>query len=492
MGRAMMEADRSILRGRGEREERRGPGPRLSPEDMRYTEELKRRHQEMEVRVGREEGRRGRLAMDCEDRGRAPRVLPREGPPREEMAPQPEEMRIIVRRELTPETPPKKIRLEDEDAELLEMRRKALESLMKRTDKELELEKSPSPSLERRRRLGRLQEESSESSDTSDSEDSTDESELSEVEEEGKAEPTFVVTLDGLDNKYFQSNQKGVLERAREKVVDKHPAAAVKKTGKRSDKKLERVKREVPGSKVSSDGELELHPSEDFEDQPKKVVHKVSGGQEVSDRPTMAVAARKRSPILGSVTAVTKKVAEVKPVVSTAAVIQPTAAKLSKPTAAKLAGSYAEKLAAIRAAKAAKASQPEVTAPKTTDTLAEKAPKVPTTKDAPKVAPKAVAKPVSAPAKPVSSTDSPAKTRVKRTPITAPSPETAPAPAARFLSAPAALAFTPKVTDTVCRFWPNCKRGDACAFYHPAAPVAKAEAVLSIPANANKFKWSAK
>ena len=54
-------------------------------------------------------------------------------------------------------------------------------------DKELELEASPSPSLERRRRLGRLQEESSESSDTSDSEDSTDESELSEVEEEHRS-----------------------------------------------------------------------------------------------------------------------------------------------------------------------------------------------------------------------------------------------------------------------------------------------------------------
>ena len=55
-----------------------------------------------------------------------------------------EELRVIVRREeeemedVTPEPSlPKKRRLEDDDAELLEIRRKALESLMKRTDKEL-------------------------------------------------------------------------------------------------------------------------------------------------------------------------------------------------------------------------------------------------------------------------------------------------------------------------------------------------------------------
>merc|ERR1711936_713291 len=71
----------------------------------------------------------------------------------------------------------------------------------------------------------------------------------------------------------------------------------------------------------SSDGELELHPHEDFDEAPsvKKVVHKVTDGQE-NTRPTMKVhpSSRKRSPILATANGI-KKVAEVKPVVSTKA-----------------------------------------------------------------------------------------------------------------------------------------------------------------------------
>lgn len=544
VGRAMLEADRSIRSSRREEGEWEERGRRALPREDSMYEDLKRRQEEMELRVREErreqeheQGRRGRLAMDQEPRRREAR--------REELPPPVEEdMRIIVRRELTPEpSPPKKLRLEDEDAELLEMRRKALESLMKRTDKEIEM--SP------RKRV----EESSESS-SSESEDSTDDSELSEAEMTERPEPTFVVTLDGLDNKFFKSKQKGALELAREKLVQEKQEVKSKKAiqsprVKKTDKKLEKLKK-MPGSKLSSDGELELHPSEQFDDSPipKKVVNTV-GSQE--SRPTMKVAAMKRSPILGHGRAAegSKKVAEVKPVVSTAkpvaaaakpvaaaakpvtaaakpatAAVKPVtaAAKPSTVPAAKLAGSYAEKLAAIRAAKAKKAAEEAkkaasantskapfktitVTAPTTeikavtAITSSTTAPSQRPTNTKQAIAPKIVHKITN---KPEAVQDSPVVAKLKKfTPITAPSPDP-PATVGRFKSAPPALAFDPTKSTETCRFWPACKRQDACAFYHPPPPVAKkpfykaapiiksAEAVLAVSAGASKFKWSAK
>merc|ERR550517_344456 len=296
-------------------------------------------------REGRDSrGGRGRLAMDRE----SIRKERRDGI-REEIKEEPSEMRIIVRRELTPETvtPPKKVKLEEEDAELLEMRRKALESLMKRTDRE----------LVGRRSSPRLMDESSESS-SSESEDSTEESEEeSNLKEEGegeKPEPTFVVTLDGLDKKYFKSQGKGALELAREKMEPTALKAEPRVKSKPSEKtsRVDKVKKESAGSKMSSDGELELHPHEEFDEAPnaKEVVHKVTTAGQESARPTMKVAARKRSPILATANG-TKKVAEVKPVVSTAA------------PAKQLAGSYAARLTAIKAAKAAEAASKQAAAP---------------------------------------------------------------------------------------------------------------------------------
>merc|ERR1719509_59058 len=216
-------------------------------------------------------------------------MVAREGRGRRE---EPEaDTRIIVRRELTPEepSPPKKVRLEEEDAELLEMRRKALESLMKRTDKEL------------------VRREDSSDSSSSESEESSEESEVEE--EQGaadKPEPTFVVTLDGLDNKFFNSKQKGALEAAREKAAPKVEPRTKKPT------RVEKVRGggRAGGSKASSDGELELHGEEEFDEAaPAKKSTKEP------ERPMMAAAAQ--------------------------------------PSAAKLAGSYAARLTAIKAAKAA-------------------------------------------------------------------------------------------------------------------------------------------
>jgi len=512
MGKAMMDSVTMSERRMGreearEREERgRRAGPRLSPEDTRF-EELRRRHEEMERRAALEERRegrdsratRGRLAMDRE----SVRVERRDGIKEEIVREEPEEMRIIVRRELTPETvtPPKKVKLEEEDAELLEMRRKALESLMKRTDRE----------LVGRRSSPRLMDESSESS-SSESEDSTEESEeesnLKEEGEGGKPEPTFVVTLDGLDKKYFKSQGKGALELAREKMEPTALKAEPRVKSKPSEKtsRVDKVKKESAGSKMSSDGELELHPHEEFDEAPnaKKVVHKVTTAGQESARPTMKVAARKRSPILAAANG-TKKVAEVKPVVSTAA------------PAKQLAGSYAARLTAIKAAKAAEAASKQTAAPAAKKSTVETEP-APSAKSnlvtksdtAPKtnapvrakitgpspMAPKPVPKQLSAPAKaPVVSKDSPTVTKVKRTftPIGAPSPDPIPS-VSRFKSAPPAYLPPSKVvssSETICRFWPQCKWKDACAFKHPPVK-GSPESVLATSSNVNKFKWSAK
>jgi len=117
MGKAMMDSVTISERRMGREEARdldvrgRRAGPRLSPEDTRF-EELRRRHEEMERRAGLEErregrgGGRGRLAMDRE----SVRMERRDGIREERVKEEPDEMRIIVRRELTPETvtPPKK------------------------------------------------------------------------------------------------------------------------------------------------------------------------------------------------------------------------------------------------------------------------------------------------------------------------------------------------------------------------------------------------
>jgi len=496
MGKAMMDSVTMSERRMGLEEAReldvrgRRAGPRLSPEDTRF-EELRRRHEEMERRSALEErregrgGARGRLAMDRE----SVRMERRDGIKEERVKEEPEEMRIIVRRELTPETvtPPKKVKLEEEDAELLEMRRKALESLMKRTDRE----------LVGRRSSPRLRDESSESS-SSESEDSTEESEEDNTKEEGeggKTEPTFVVTLDGLDKKYFKSQGKGALELAREKMEPTALQAELKMKTKPNEKtsRVEKVKKESV-SKMSSDGELELHPHEEFDEAPntKKVVHKVTAVGHESTRPTMKVAARKRSPILATANG-TKKVAEVKPVVSTVAAAP----------AKQLAGSYAARLTAIKAAKAAEASKQAASAAKKSEVetepdLSNKSDNAPKTAPArakitgpTPVAPKPVHKQVSAPAS--TPKDTPTVTKVKRTftPIGAPSPDPVP-PVSRFKSAPPAYpSKMASSSETICRFWPQCKWKDACAFKHPPIK-GNPESVLATSSKVSKFKWSAK
>merc|ERR1712045_795162 len=120
-------------------------------------------------------------------------------------------MRIIVRRELTPETvtPPKKVRLEDDDAELLEMRRKALESLMKRTDKELLKKEANQQPAERKI----VENESESESDISDDSDTS----LSDAETGTKEpEPTFIVTMDGIDDYYFKGGAKEPIKTKKE------------------------------------------------------------------------------------------------------------------------------------------------------------------------------------------------------------------------------------------------------------------------------------
>ena len=537
-------------RGRGyrEREERGGyiddewrsrdrpeRPPRLSPEDMARYEFLKRRRDQMEdrrlesdmrekrqrerdmrdrkreesARMNKKVGGRGedrserRLAMDEEidknvrasslDRKLLKKREERRG--QGQTSQREEELRIIVRRDesmernISPETPPRKRKLEDDDAELLEMRRKALESLMKRTDRELVRSRSDS----RDRKIVRAGEASSEESDDSDTSES-DESDISlsdvdELDKSGskdkssKSEPTFIVTMDGIDDKYFKKSSAGPQE-------DSCPKKKVK------DEKESH-------SKTSSDAELELHADEDFDDVPKntvedkpikKMVKKVKHDikPEMAEKPIMKVAARKRSPVLPPAeTQQAHHVAEVKPTqvakpsTGTKSAVVSNPGTVTKPAvkpggAAKLAASYAAKLAAIKAAKAKAAEKTEVAA------------KVPKPKPlSPAVRIKTV------PVKPPQTKAEPIKAKIKRTPIQAPSPEppvrSVPG-ISRIKSAPAGLSYVPLPHQTIpkstqtCKFWPNCSRKDSCAFIHPPIPTVPKSAD---PSFGNKYKWSA-
>lgn len=593
VGRAIMEADRSIVRNRKEDPRDRDLRVKvkgretamLSPEEM-LREDLKRRHQEVEARTGarderqrvrdvrdrsreevsRVEGKisssRNRLAMDMEmPRSRlamdmeVSRSVRSSSLDRKLLARREEkrtkhdsgDMRIIVRRELTPESEPepepepepelelesviplKKLKkLDVEDAELLDMRRKALESLMKRTDEDILPKRSNS--MERRIKLRRVQDITDSSSES----DDTTESEVSEQEpyrrKKTKTEPTFVVTLDGLENKYFKSKKKGALELARERIVEK-PQPVINKVRKESPVKVE----EVPESKYSSEDELELHPNEDFDDvtTPKKVVQQTS--QDTSDRPVLKVAGRKRSPILASESyksSGSKKVAEVRPVVAAqpagpsstrqpgklAVVVKepkvsqsvpvskpPPVNVISKsqtqkgvsttqnsaPTVAKVTTSKITTQKIIAPAKTVTKSVSVNNVSKTSVPVTSKSALV-TSKPAQVSAKSNVVKSTvtSTVKKELSVKEDPAKTKIKRTPITAPTPDPYPV-YTRFQPTPSILPFPTKTSQTVCKFWPACIRKDSCAFYHPLPPNS-AEAILSTSANVNKFKWSAK
>lgn len=423
-----------------------------------------------------------------------------------------EDLRIIVRRDVTPEaeTPPKR-RLEDEDAELLEMRRKALESLMKRTDRDIRRSSS---------RDGRSGSSSSDSESSGESEASLADNVPRAEKEVKKPEPTFIVTMDGIEDigKYFKKSSTVSEDDSRSKQPPATRSQEIKE-----DAAVE--------SKASSDAELELHADEDFDEEPSvktdkksvktKAPKKMSSKtNESSEKPTMKVAARKRSPVLAPITTVvstvtsqppTMKVAAVKPEFSS----KPETTSKGKKSAAKLAAAYAAKLTAI------KASKPAAT-PKTSKVSSNTVPSKPITvptppKTAVPVSPvvtqvtpsktdvpprkvtaaegkKAPASPSvrikTIPAKPApqiipSSAAAPAKR--KFTPIQAPSPDLPARPTVnRIKSVP--LPAGPEA-GSVCKFWPKCVRKETCAFYHP--PPRSAEVVPGVGGGANRYKWSA-
>merc|ERR1740123_976605 len=226
------------------------------------------------------------------------------------------------------------------------MRRKALESLMKRTDKELLKKEQTAQQPTKERRI--VENESDSDSDISEESDTS----LSDAEVK-EPEPTFIVTMDGIDDNYF-----------------KGAAPAKKKEEKPRLKSLARRKAEsfVSDSKASSDAELELHADVSFDEPTQKSVKvkekkakkqkkekRVEKKEDVHEKPTMKVAARKRSPILAPANGeAAMPVADEKPV-------QEAPAKSSNKggNAAKLAASYAAKLAKIKAAKAAKQKEEE-------------------------------------------------------------------------------------------------------------------------------------
>jgi len=289
-----------------------------------------------------------------------------------------------------------------------------------------------------------VENESDSDSDISEDSDTS----LSDVETAAKEpEPTFIVTMDGIDDNYFNGTAK-----------------AKNKEEKPRLKSLARRKAEsfVGDSKASSDAELELHADVSFDEPTQKSVKakekkakkqkkekRAEKKEDVHEKPTMKVAARKRSPILAPANGeAAKPVADEKPV-------QEPSAKSSKGgNAAKLAASYAAKLAKIKAAKAAKQKEEEEESAKEpakeTKVEAEPTETAPVKKATPVTAPPvkkvipvtvAVKKTIPVAAPPVTKPDPVAKapenkavSGVKRKPISAPSPDrslsavTAPAP----------------------------------------------------------------
>jgi len=463
--------------------------------DQRQRErDVRDRHREETARLSRRanelkrdmESRDRRLAMDVEIEkniraSSLDRTLLKKREERRDRAE--EEMRIIIRRdesasrELSPITPPKKRKLEDDDAELLEMRRKALESLMKRTDRELGKRRGSSKDRKILIPLGDVStEDESDETDTSESEESDISlSDVEGVEEQkedknnsSKAEPTFIVTMDGIDDKYFKKSN----------IVEKEVVVSTP---------IERKSTEA-NSKCSSDAELELHPNEEFDEIPKKKVYSPPSGTKLAQKsdnktlvshngtsvkPTMKVAARKRSPILPPADNPQKQpVATIKPIQ-----VAKSSGKTGGSNASKLAATYAAKLSAIKAAKAEAAKAGNAT--KTSSAPLSPAVRIKTV-----------------PVKP-SKSEAEIKPKVKRKPIKAPTPEPADKSVGginRLHSAPADLSFTFKNSPTsitksssTCKFWPNCARKSSCAFYHPPMDGPKSVDALS----SNKYKWSA-
>jgi len=407
--------------------------------------------------------------------------------------------------------------LDLEDADLLEMRRKALESLMRRREEERK-QKEDRDEKKRRRELERAEAEAEDgerkiiiplnedTTDSSDSSGSDSDVTLSDVEdlkrkasgaksgrneEEGEeGEPTFIVTMDGIDEKYFKHQAK--------KEVD-------------SSKKAKNT---------SPDDELQLHPDEDFDSprhSPKiakksaKVKALKSAKAEKSAKPTKvvktsAVVATTALPTktiinpkfrakvsemkLGPVKQVKPKTPPAKPVV----VQTKPAVKIAAKPAVKVPAKTAIKVVAAPVKPTVKSVKPTAVPVKTTTVktagLAVKTKPVKT---------KIILRPVSCEV-PVAVTPKP---KPKFTPISAPAigdstqqsnvislkPRFKPvAPVVAFNSLPT-YSSSQAQSSEICKYFPKCARGAACFFRHPSSP---AEALLLKQTGVSKFKWSAR
>ena len=450
VSRAMVEADRSIvMRGREEDRERVA---RLSAEDVRRYEFLTRRREEREEREMRELRDVRQRERDLRDRQREEEVRLRHRRHRDEQTDEAGPLMARARLRSPEISPPKKRKLEDDDAELLEMRRKALESLMKRTDKELVRTRVDSGD---RKIVENI------SSDSSDSDSELSLSEL-DTSKEPEPEPTFIVTMDGIDENYFNGDMKP------------QPKAVMRRKAEK-----------IAGSGASSDGELELHADVNFDDGDSKKTSRTKP-RETAEKPTMKVAARKRSPILPPTAAETKKVV---------AAVKPLPKNQSKSVnAAKLAASYAAKLSEIKASKAKLkvSSEPEGSLEKNISAgkviSADKAPlrktiSVDKSKLTSQAAPMVKLQPAAAVK---TDTKTVVSAKPKRVPIKAPSPERSSPSGVSKLSY--GNSVPTGTSPTICKFWPQCTRKDSCIFKHPPKPTPTTNAFAG---NSNKYKWKA-
>jgi len=541
--------------------------PRLSPDDIEKYEALKARvsvkssvglrKREEGARIRRDSGpenRRSfperRLAMDDElekmgrrssldrqlegrrrtskedlarGRRKSPEVQMRRRSPEPELRRKrniDEDVRIIVRRDISPEVPKKKRileetsrrneerRMEEDDADLMEMRRKALESLMKKRDREIErgerkiiiplgndsssdsdssttskqesevslsdVEELQAKSRELERRIKKHQGRSPETEISRERRQNRDRERQKQEERrqvrhededrsDGEKEPTFVVTLDGIDEKYFKKSA-GPLNAP---LPLKRAESPVGETKNSNDKKNE-IDQE------DSDQELVLHPNENFDEPEVDVKKKEAAAKKKSVKKNSKMIDKSHD----------RKMTETK---------EPKDKSSPKLTEAKR-PILVKPVAPVTGRKRSPIRPPTTTTNSNNSSLINgKEKKIAAVKPSMATVPVKVRE-AQQTTKPKDVSDG--VTKPKRTPITAPEPDNRPVtslklkPFSRTMSysgnpypntAPAALQTRSGET---CAYWPNCVRGSSCMFYHP--PVSP-ESSLS----GSKYKWTA-
>ena len=286
---------------------------------------------------------------------------------------------------------------------------------------------TPEETAEEKRASG---DSSSSDSDSSSDDDSSDDDSDVSLSDDGKEDPTFIVTLEGIDKAYFKQKRAAAAEAGDAKAsAAPTSVAAVQQQPKVS-------KGVLKGAIGSTSLPLVISP--------------VKKG--AADTKKTAAPAAKSTPAT--------KLGEASGDASSKA--QPGQQKKPPPPAASAAAdaSKASKKPTAPVAPMKIRVKPEKAASRPGQEQSSSSSAVPAKKPEAKVAPVSRQQPPQS--KP---SDKP-----KRTRITAPEPDR---PAARHSDPLSSSSFpstpAPDSSSEVCRFWPNCTRGDKCFYAHPSS-----------------------